>query len=253
MQYLSIFLLIPIIIMPSVVFADESIPITYSGAMTDVIFDGRWSFETEWKQSSLNTYAFTNDQVIILRSAHQGDFVYLFIDAINDYTLDNNLDSAIVCFDTNNDKTDYPNEDDYCFTAILGDDMGRVYRGDVAIQNFTQISAPEGFTGVGAISDNNDRYSLIPHTGYEFKIPTEIIGRKQVYGFYFAVYDANSQKYYSYPQNATADTIIVSPALWGEIYSPDKSLPEFSLPLLLLLPAFSVVLFLTKYKLGNIS
>jgi hypothetical protein len=217
--------------------------------MSEVNFDGKWSFETEWKQSSLNEHKYEDD-VVILRSAHQGEFVYFFIDALNDYTLDSELDSAVVCFDTNNDKTESPNEDDYCFMTVLDAGVGKVYRGNPNTQNFTEIPNPNGFIGLSAVSDNNDRYSTIPHTGYEFKIPTEIIGRSNIYGFYFAVYEANSQTYYSYPQNTTTNTMIAPPNLWGEIYSPDKSLPEFNLPLLLLLPALGLVLLLSKHKLG---
>lgn len=233
------------------VFAHEQIPITISGTMGDVDFDGKWTFMTEWKQSSLNEYRY-GDDIIILRSAHQGEFVYLFIDAITDYTIDSGLDSAVVCFDTNNDKNEFPNEDDYCFVTKLDGGMGKIYSGNSDTQNFTEITTG-GFIAIGTVSDINDRYSSIPHTGYEFKIPTEIIGRNNIYGFYFAVYEANSQKYYTYPQNITTNTIMTSPSLWGEIYSPDKSLPEFSLPILLLLPALGLALFLTKYKLGNIS
>lgn len=219
--------------------------------MEQVDFDGKWTFLTEWKQSSLNEYRY-GDELVILRTAHQGEFVYVFIDAITDYSIDEGLDSAVVCFDTNNDKTEFPNEDDFCFMTVLEEGMGQAYRGNPNVQNFTEI-AVDNFIGISTVSDINDRYSPIPHTSYEFKIPTETIGRKNIYGFYFAIYEANSQKYYTYPQNVTTNTLVSPPNMWGEIYSPDKSLPEFNIPVLLLLPAMGAVLLLTKYKLANTS
>jgi hypothetical protein len=219
--------------------------------MDEVHLDGKWTFPTEWKQTSLNEYVYDDGKtVIILRSAHQGDFVYIFLDAITDYHIDKQLDSATICFDLNNDKTEHAGEDDYCFTTVLEGGMGVTYKGDPTIQNFTIIPNHDEFIGLSAISDDNDRYTLIPHPGYEFKIPTEIIGRNNVYGFYFSVYDNYSKKYYTYPQNLTS-AMFVSPALWGEIYSPDKSLPEFSLPTLSLLPALGLIIYLTKNKLGR--
>ena len=51
----------------------QSIPITVSGAMNNVIFDGQWTFTEEWKQSSVDEII-TESGKIYLRSAHQGAF-----------------------------------------------------------------------------------------------------------------------------------------------------------------------------------
>src|SRR5574338_332715 len=86
-------------------YAYDQIPITLSGKMNDVQLDGKWTFETEWKQSSLNNYSFDNgNTLVILRSAHQGNYVYILIDAITDEFINKGEDRAAVCFDTNNDK-----------------------------------------------------------------------------------------------------------------------------------------------------
>lgn len=250
---MRLYIILPLVLVInfSVVSAYEPIPITLSTTMDKVYFDGKWTFLTEWKQTSLNEYVYDDGKMtIVLRSAHQGDFVYIFIDAITDYTLDKQRDSAIICFDSNNDKTEYSGDDDYCFMTILDGGMGVTYRGDPTIQNFTIIPNHDEFIGLSTVSDDNDRYTPIPHTGFEFKIPTQVIGRNNIYGFYFSVYDDHSKKYYTYPQNLT-NTMINSPSLWGEIYSPDKSLPEFSLPILLLLPALGLALYLTRHKLGH--
>jgi hypothetical protein len=231
-------------------FADDAIPITISNSMDKVLFDGKWSFETEWKQTTLYILAYGNDQVI-LRAAHQDEFVYIMIDALYDVDV-NYDDKATICFDTGNEKSITPDSNDYCFTSSMKSN-GVTYQGDVLTHennNFKIIPNHDDFIAVSAISDKNDRYSTIPHASYEFRIPTELIGRNSVYGFYFSIYDSNQKKYYSYPVNATSTDMIVSPNKWGEIYSPDKSLPEFNLPLILLIPALGAALYLTaRYNL----
>lgn len=226
----------------STVYAFDPIPITFSGTIDQVRFDGKWSFESEWKQSSLNNYYFDNGNVlVILRTAHQGDHVYVFIDMINDETLDRGEDRATVCFDSNN-KNVIPDSDDHCFTAILDSGIGATYRGDNS--SLQQIQNHSDYVGLSSASDENDRYSGVPHPGYEFRIPTEVIGRNWIYGFYFEVYDKNTDRLYTYPQaNLSMSN---NPSMWGEIYSPDKSLPEFDLPALMLLPTLGIVIIITR-------
>lgn len=225
----------------------EQIPITFSGTRDMVIFDGKWSFEREWKESSLNEFSYDGNKLVILRSAHQDNYVYLLIDVVNDESIDVGEDKAAVCFDTNNDKNPIPDADDFCFMAVLGDSQGLTFRGNSTNQDgeyFSQIDNPDGYIGVGSVSDENDRYSGVPHTGYEFRIPTDTVGRNNLYGFHFSVFDAHSQKFYAYPGDINA--MFATPDKWGDIYSPDKSLPEFYLPLLMLFPALMAVVVLTR-------
>jgi hypothetical protein len=227
----------------------EQIPITLSGTMDKIQFDGKWTNITEWKQSSLNEYHYDNQASIILRSAHQGNFVYIFLDAIMDTNIDNQEDYAIVCFDTQNEKNTIPDSNDYCFMTILDDGIGTTYQGDPQTEgvHFNKIQNHPDYIALSTVSDQYDRYSQTPHVSYEFKIPTELIGRQNIYGFYFTIYDKHMDRSYSYPQNTTSD-FIASPNQWGEIYSPDKSLPEFSLPLLSLIFAMMFAFF-AKTKL----
>jgi hypothetical protein len=229
------------------VYAFEPIPITVSGTMNKIIFDGKWTHEFEWKESSLDTYRYQNDTEIILRSAHQGDFVYIFLDPINDFHLDTMIDYAVVCFDTKNNKSIKADLDDYCFMMYLDDKNSFTYQGGHAsgtTNSFDKVPNHEEFIGISTVSDGNDRYTPIPHPSYEFKIPTSLIGRESVYGFYFLVYDGNSQTTFTYPQNLNPEDFVSSPNQWGEIYSPDKSLPEFEIPILsLILSILSVVIF----------
>lgn len=232
-------------------YAFEPIPITISGTMDKIIFDGKWTNEFEWKASSLNTYDYDNGTTtIILRSAHQDNFVYIFLDPITDFSLDKLNDYAIICFDTKNNKSLKADSDDYCFVAHLDGKDTYTYQGehDLEKTNFNKIVNPDGFIGMSTISDENDRYTPIPHPSYEFRIPIDLIGRESVYGFYFLVYDGSSQKAYTYPQNLNPENFVSSPDQWGEIYSPDKSLPEFYLPFLVVIPAFAFIILLSKIK-----
>jgi hypothetical protein len=227
----------------------EQIPITVSGAMDKIQFDGKWTNITEWKQTSLNEYYYDKQETIILRSAHQGNFVYIFLDAITDTNIDTKEDYAVVCFDTQNEKNQIPDSNDYCFMTTLDGGMGITYQGNSQIEDvrFEKIQNHPDFIALSTVSDQYDRYSQIPHASYEFKIPTELIGRQNIYGFYFTVYDKHADKFYSYPQNVTSG-FIAPPVQWGEIYSPDKSLPEFGLPLLSLIFAMMFAFFV-KTKL----
>jgi len=229
-------------------YSDEPIPITLSHTMENVTFDGKWTFETEWKASSLNTYSYENGTQIVLRSAHQGDFVYILVNPIDDHAPDRLEDYAIVCFDAGNNKTITAQQDDYCFMAVL-EGESTVYRGGSIMETgFEQIPHPEGFTAASSISDHNDRYTPIPHPSYEFKIPTNLIGRDNIYGFFLLVHDANLQKTYTYPGNVDPAGFASDPSMWGEIYSPDKSLPEFGFAEAALVASFALVASLARLK-----
>jgi hypothetical protein len=251
MKIILIFFLCLAVLIPQQSSSQETneIFITLSDQMTDVVFDGKWSFFTEWKRSSLDSF---NEDTIKIRTAHQENFVYIFIDVLSDTTIDNYNDKATICFDTNNDKSIFPDENDYCFVAELGNKNGSIFRGTDKINKdyFEKISHQSGFIGIGNASDENDRYSKTPHPSYEFKIPTELIGRSNTYGIYFEIYDASINKIYSWPEEITEKNVekISSPNRWGNMISPDKSLPEFELPLLILLPVLTMIILVTKIR-----
>jgi hypothetical protein len=217
--------------------------------MDKLVFDGKWTHEAEWKRSSLDTYHYDNDTQIVLRSAHQGNSVYIFLDAISDHHPDTMTDHAIICFDTKNNKSQKADSDDYCFVAKL-EGQSLTYRGGSTLDttDFQNIPNHEEFIGIGAVSDINDRYTPIPHPSYEFRIPTNLIGRENVYGFYFMVYDDNLKKTYTYPQNLERENFVASPDQWGEIYSPDKSLPEFELPMISLVASILALVLFSRVK-----
>lgn len=252
---LIIIVLFFIFYVPSSVFAD-SLLITKTTQLEDEIeFDGVWTHKAEWNRSSLIQID-TKNGPIYFRFAHQNNFIYFQIDAVADKNPERNADKAIICFDTENDKTLHANQDDYCFISVLGRNVGHTIQGGsyISTQNYyKKIPNHENFIGIGNISDENDRYSIIPHSSYEFRIPTDVITRSNVYGFYVGVFDQSENTLYSWPPSATSHyTKIPSPATWGTLVSPDSSLPEFHLPFIPIIVGLIGILAITRSKISNL-
>ena len=209
--------------------ATEPILITISSDLDKVIFDGKWTHSNEWKRSSADILQYEDGTQIHLRTAHQEGFVYVFLDFASDTIIDKGADNALICFDGKNDKTDIPGIDDYCFFTALSRKISFAYQGGGLIGlngHLQKIPNPEGYVAIGNVSDKHDRYNKIPHVSYEFRIPLDVLGRSDNYGFYVAVYEANSGIIYSWPKEVQQNRIftIPSPSEWGEIISPDKSM-----------------------------
>ncbi|MGI0068817.1 MAG: hypothetical protein ACREAN_01020 [Nitrosopumilaceae archaeon] len=250
MKYAILAMGIIVLCTVQIAYAAEQIPISKSGLMDNVIWNGKWTFYEEWKESSLYTLSYDDGTVMQLRAAHEGNFIYVLIDAISMTHYNQGSDRAIICFDGKDDKNKIADDDDYCFGVALGNNNPFVLRGGSPLEqtyHFTNI-ANSGVIGVAGISDENDHYSSIPHSNYEFRIPIDLLGRADVYGFYLGVYDSHKEKIYAFPENLTSSSKfgIPSPSQWGEIVSPDKSLPEFPLPVIALLGAFVLVIFITR-------
>ena len=233
-------------------YASEPIMITKSNDMDKVIFDGKWTTEREWKKSSWNELKY-DGRIIHLRTAHQGEFIYILADIILDRTYDHNQDKVTVCFDSKNNKSAVADSDDFCFMVAAGAKRGVILQGGSKIgfnNNFQSIQNHPDFIAVGSISGENNRYSKVPHMIYEMRIPIELLGRSDVYGFYFSYYEQNSKKTFTWPQGLEImrPNQIPVPADWGEIISPDKSLPEFGFPLLILLPAFILIILINRFR-----
>jgi len=232
----------------------EPVLITWSDRMNSIIFDGKWTFLTEWKPTSLNSM----EGSIKIRSAHQGDYIYIFVDVLSDFSLDKGSDNAVICFDYNNTKSSLPDENDYCFIAILDREVGFTLRGGSFLATtsyFEKIPNHPDYIAIGGVSDENDRYSKTPHPSYEFKIPTDLIGRSSTYGFYVETFDAKTANSLTWPANIfkKSPLHIPSPEVWGDMISPDKSLPEFPLPHLLLAILFiSMIIMSRKLNYGRL-
>ncbi len=247
------FFAIAVIIHTPNVFADDQVLITKASTLNHIIFDGKWTFYTEWKESSLNDLVYNDTTRIEFRSAHQGNYLYFMIDALTLTNFTKNSDRAIICLDANNTKVQIPTSNDYCFIAVLNGKNSFVLQGGSQLgmtYHYKIISNPEGYIAIGGISDQNDRYTPTPHTTYEFRIPIDLVGRSDVYGIYVEVYDSHSNTIYSYPQDIGQITSleIPSPSKWGTMISPDKSLPEFPLPIILLPLALSITIYFSRFR-----
>jgi len=162
------FILLILILFIPVAYA-QTIPITISSSMENVIFDGKWTFAREWKESSLTGMDGTDSGPIYLRTAHWGNYIYVMIDAVGVTHFEKSADRAIVCFDGKNDKSMVADADDYCVFSTLGQNSTFVLQGGSMFgvnSNFKKIPTPDGFIGIGNISDENDRYSSTPHQSY---------------------------------------------------------------------------------------
>lgn len=245
----TIFLILFTVFGVSDVYGEDNILITYSNSIPDVIIDGRWSFPTEWKASSYDLVMY-DDQRIHLRSAHNENFVYIMINFETDTSIDTNSDMATICLDPDSSRPAVPTEDIFCFTSVLGQNKGNVFQGGSDVANTGHFKKITGFNSyeTGAMaSDENDRYSKIPHSTFEFKIPIDKVGRFDNYGLFLSVYDDTSKKFYTWPADLRHDVRqIPSPQLWGQMLSPDKSLPEFPIPLLALVLFLSCTVLFTR-------
>jgi hypothetical protein len=242
-------------------FGEKPILISISSDLDNVVFDGKWTSSNEWKQSSYDHLKFDDGTEIHLRTAHQDDFIYIQINAASDMFIDKGADSAVICFDTKNDKTIMPQSDDYCFFTTVDGKKSFSYQGNTtpAVNGyFKKIPNDKDFVAIGSSSDKHDRYNKTPHASYEFKIPLSLLGRSDNYGFFISVFDAHTKNHYSWPYKIDNQSIvsIASPSQWGDIVSPDKSIPEFNLTLLLVITfpiIFAMQLFLkfrfTKFPL----
>ncbi len=212
-----------------VAYADESIMITISSSLHDVQFDGEWTFKTEWKVSTYDKFWYDKEDAIILRTAHQDKFFYVFIDYLTDFTNDHIADRAIVCFD-GYDTSSVADESDWCYAVSRGSGNGHTLQGGSPIyqtSHFNLVKNHPDFVAHGGTSGENDIYVAIPHAAYEFRIPIEQIGFQDEYGFFVQVFDGNDIKTYPKEFSGKFPQKIPSPVKWGKIVSPDHSISNY--------------------------
>ncbi len=232
-------------------YGESNIPITLSSGMDKVVFDGKWTFPKEWKKSSFNHILVPSE--IVIRTAHQDNYIYVMLDAVTDTTIDNAKDNAMVCFDAKSDQSVKPDSNDFCFKILLGSNKAFTLQGSDSGE-FKPVGNHKDLIAVGGTSDENDRYTPVPHPTYEFRIPIELLERTYTYGIYLQVFDHSNAVTFSWPSEIISENSeIPSPAKWGIIYSPDKSLPEYDLPILVLILGSLSAVILTKSKKLNLS
>jgi len=224
----------------------EPIPITISPLMEEVLFDGKWSFPIEWKQTSL-TMVQTDFGPIYIRSAHWENDIYVLVDVLTDFTPTNG-DFAVLCINPEPDKNSTNFSKSFCFKTFLNSESFSVLKWDNDTKSFVDTHYHDNLIAMGKTSDENDRYDKRPHPTYEFKIPLDPIGRYDKYGFFVGVYDSDDFSTYTWPIEVQVDLSegLPSPQEWGTIFSPDKSLPEYDLPMLILIMSIVMVIFVSS-------
>lgn len=244
--------IILIIICPHFAFGQPQIFTTVRGGTDSIVWDGKWTFLQEWKPMSENIMQFNDGNELSVETGHDYNNLYVFLDFVTENKFTKNSDYGIVCIVANKTTELEPQKDDYCFMVSLGSHNPLTFQGgnNLAITNhFTKILNDPDLIAVGGISNEHDRYNgFTPHASYEFKIPIKTIGRSDLYGFYVSTYDALTNKVYSWPQNVTNNEFpaIPSPSNWGELISPDKSLPEFPYPLIMMLLSIILTIYISK-------
>lgn len=239
----------------------QTVPTTFRDDGNMTIYDGKWTFTDEWKRTAITETTYENGFKQIIRIGHDFNYLYVLIDFISDTSIERLADRGIVCIDGTSDGGQLPKSDDYCFFVAVGTDNVFTLQGGHFLGqkgSYKIVENHHELIGIGGISDKNDRYSKIPHTTYEFRIPIEIFGRSDHFGFYFGSFDAKTKTHYNWPINSTNENypFIPSPDEWGTLVSPDKSIPEFnpSLLFVVLIIGIIVTIFMGKnfnFKLQN--
>lgn len=228
----------------------EPIFITYRDDGNMTVFDGKWTFTQEWKRTS---YTDAYDGALVVRTGHDYHYIYVLIDFLSQHQFSKYSDYGIVCVDGKYDRGD-PLKDDYCFLVTLGSSNPITLQGGGMLgltDHFTRINNDHNLIAVGGISDQNDRYSSTPHSSYEFRIPIDVFGSSDKYGFMAGAYVAKENKLYTWPESISEKNSfsIPSPSTWGEMTSPDESLPEFPLPNIILLVSIILLIPLVRKNL----
>ncbi len=211
-----------------VAYADEPIKTPYAD-LQYIQIDGEWTYGAEWKPTSFDKFSYDKEDAIVLRTAHQDKFFYVFIDYLTDFTNDHIADRAIVCFD-GYDTSSAADESDWCYAVSRGSGNGHTLQGGSPIyqtSHFNLVKNHPDFVAHGGTSGENDRYVSIPHAAYEFRIPIEQIGFQDEYGFFVQVYDGNDIKTYPKEFSGKFPQKIPSPVKWGKIVSPDHSISNY--------------------------
>ena len=251
MKKLVVALIMLIIICPHFALGQPQIFTTLRGGTDSIVWDGKWSYLQEWKPMTENILSFNDGNELSVKTGHDRQNLYVFLDFISEKQFEKKSDYGIVCINANKTIESDLQKDDYCFLVALESYNPLTFQGggDLAETNhLVKIQNDQSFIAVGGISDEHDRYGGPPHPSYEFKIPIKTIGSSDVYNFYAATYDAKTNKVYSWPQNVTSNEFpaVPSPAEWGELISPDKTLPEFPWPLFMMVFSFSLIVFVTR-------
>ena len=231
-------------------FAEEPILVLESNAVHDI--DGKWTFISEWKESAYTGLSYDNGGKLILRTSHDRNYIHILVDHLGDMSPNKGEDRATICL---NSKNKNPEKDNYCFIVTLGRNNPIVLQESlpsIVKSNFKRIFKTE-FKGMSDVTIT-DRYSVIPHVTYEFKIPVDLVGRSNEYQFYVAVYESQNNYVLTWPKYITLKNNfdIPPPSNWGTMISPDSSLPEFHFLYVVFVVPFLIIIILRTQRYNKL-
>lgn len=255
------------------------------------IIDGKWTNPNEWiKGSETEIVHQEKGFKAYLRTLHDGKKIYILLDYVDDQSDTRGItgsfsDQAMVCFDTRNDGGDSFKPDDYCFMfhsidwLLVSKGAGKTL---TKLEEGRKITTVVGFEAVAGFSQINNPYqSGRPHRIYEIAIPIDYLNPSNNYGFRVMIMDGDSRTLLTWPQNdalwrywsindpKNCGVTIVDqsipgqgfyfvcpgyPNSWGNLVSPDNSIPEFPAGLLVLaIFLVAVIIFSKKTSKLNFS
>jgi hypothetical protein len=190
----------------------ENVFILVSGQdQPNISIDGRQTDISEWSGANRQTVESQDGAPFMLLAVHDSDYLYLRLE-LGDQS-EHSTDQAYICFDTDHDGGSF-DEGDYCFY------IGMTEKQLKAIQGIGEDSAerwreanPEGAAASSGISEST--YISTPHAFYEFRIPLELVGDSDEFGFYALVIDGNTDKRYDIPSTGRSSMIVPDPYRWG--------------------------------------
>jgi hypothetical protein len=127
-----------------------------------------------------------------IKVKHDNSFLYILVEHVSDTTKHpRGWDNGWIAFDTNSNKEDMPQSDDYLFhgngfLSFKGDGSKWVSPSDVQ-----DWSAVPGFS--------SSSYSKENHTIFEFKIPVSLFKGTERVGFYVLLQDADMHRFLDWP------------------------------------------------------
>ena len=240
-----------------IVYADELF-ITFTDADSEIILDGKWSNAHEWKKSSETIITQDNKKSFALRYAHNYEQIFVLIDVVDDISANSLKDKSLLCFEAETTESSIIDESKiYCFEKMLDGNLVTLIKNVETLESsYKKIKNPPNVVATSGLSDQNDRYSKIPHISYEFQIPIDIIGRSNEYNVYVEVFDAETNSIMTWPSNPdVTESFLTNSTEWGKMISPDKSIPEFPSPLIvfaILIVTILVIQLKLKTSLSNI-
>jgi hypothetical protein len=175
-----------------------------SKVINEVTIDGKWTTQDEWSDAEevlvygRSHIKFHKTLIGVYLIKDDNKFLYVMIDFVGDKTLEEN-DSGSIRFDINNDKANSPQSDDIMIVLKW---TAKSVKETIWKGNGRDWSLVEDLPYKIEIASTNDQengpYYGSPHIIYEFAIPRELFGIKEMIGFSAGAADWSSVRGHSY-------------------------------------------------------